>query len=751
MYDDPDETVQYDEPKEDISEKLSVFVAGLETEAKRRVDKRARTETRWLQDLQQYHGIYDYSTLQRLEEASLSQIFINMTAPKTDTLVARLFDLLFPTDDRNFSIGPTPVPELTDKAAAAAERVSGLKAKADDSQEQAGALMQAGNPEAAMAQESQTRAIEQEEALARADHDALQSTINEANRRAELMQAEIDDQLVQCSAAEQARKVIEDGCKIGMGVFKGPVQSGAKRRWIKDEMGTPMLNIVQDESPAVHWVDPWGFFPDPDFTDVSKGRGCFERHLKTKDGLRRMAAERDDFDKDVVRKILSDKPQGSAPNYLIQLQNINGNSDGDLKDTYQIYEYTGPLDNEDMQLLLESSAPEGEAVPEMDVLTSYHAKVWFCQGLVLSFAPYPLDSNECIYSVYTIRPDEASPFGYGIPWIIRNPQSVLNAAFRMMMDNAALSTGPQIVVTNDIVTPQDGDWRLSPRKIWLRDSTKSTSGIPAFESFAINSNQNELANIIALGSGLIDETSGMPAIAQGEQGTGVTKTAQGMALLMNSANVIFRRMVRMYDDNVTVPMVRRLYDWNMQFSKKDEIKGDYDVHARGSGVLLVREMQATNLLMIAQMFGDHPVYGPMLRHDGLLRAIFKAHMVPSDEVIKPEAEYKKAMAEQQQQQDPAAAAQAAIAEAKMAEVDAKREEVSARAASAELEWSTRMKIAEMQYQGGMERVAMNLNISDDELAFREKELEAVRRHKDRALAAEIAIKRESGDSAGGSV
>jgi len=141
----------------------------------------------------------------------------------------------------------------------------------------------------------------------------------------------------------------------------------------------------------------------------------------------------------------------------------------------------------------------------------------------------------------------------------------------------------------------------------------------------------------------------------------------------------------------------------------------------------------------------------MIRHDGLLRAIFKAHMVPSDEVIKPEAEYKKAMAEQQEQQDPAAAAQAALAEAKKAEVEAKREETSARSASAELEWSTRLQIAEMQYQAGMERVAMNLNISDEELAFREKELQAVRAHKDRALAAEIAIKRESGDSAGGSV
>jgi hypothetical protein len=738
--------------QEALSEKLSSFVGILEAEAKRRVDKRNITEMRWLHDLQQYHGIYSQEILQQLEKAALSQVFINLTAPKTDTLVARLFDLLFPTDDRNYSVGPTPVPELTEEAAAAAANVDTLKADADEFARQAQEAMAAGNTEQAAQLEAQMREVEAEEANARAAHDKLQAIINEANRRAELMELEIEDQLVQCGAAKEARKMIENGCKIGMGVLKGPVMAGqGKKRWVKGEDGTRVLEFVQGKNPACHSVDPWSFFPDPDYTDVSKGRGCYERHLKTRDGLRRMAMERPDFDKDALREILRQAPDDSTPNYLIQLQNINANNDGDLKPTYHLWEYTGPIENEDMELLLQAFAPEGTTPAELDVLTSYHAKVWFCQGKVLSFALHPLDSNECIYSVFTVRPDEASPFGYGIPWIIRNPQSVLNAAFRMMMDNSALSTGPQIVVTSDIVEPQDGSWQLSPRKIWKRDSTKSTSGIPAFEAFSIQSNQNELANIIALSQQLTDDISGLPAIAQGEQGTGVTKTAQGMALLMNSANVIFRRMVRIYDDDVTVPMIRRFYDWNMQFSDKEEIKGDYEVNARGSGVLLVREMQAQNLLMIAQIFGDHPTYGPMIRHAGLLRAIFKAHMIPADEVIKSEAEYKREQQEQANQQDPASAAAMAMAEAKMAEVEVKREEVQARTAASEMEWAARKDIAEIQYQAGMERVAMNLNISREELEFRMKQAQMERDMKERALAAEIAIARESGQSAGGSV
>jgi hypothetical protein len=68
-----------------------------------------------------------------------------------------------------------------------------------------------------------------------------------------------------------------------------------------------------------------------------------------------------------------------------------------------------------------------------------------------------------------------------------------------------------------------------------------------------------------------------------------------------------------------------------------------------------------------------------------------------------------------------------------------------------MEWAARKDIAEIQYQAGMERVAMNLNISREELEFRMKQAQMERDMKERALAAEIAIARESGQSAGGSV
>jgi hypothetical protein len=107
----------------------------------------------------------------------------------------------------------------------------------------------------------------------------------------------------------------------------------------------------------------------------------------------------------------------------------------------------------------------------------------------------------------------------------------------------------------------------------------------------------------------------------------------------------------------------------MQFSDKPEIKGDYQVDARGSSVLLMREMQAQNLMVIAMQLGGHPIYGPMLRNRELLRKIFQAYMVPAEEVMLGDDEIDAILAAAAQQSEAAVAAQAA------AETEKKRMEL----------------------------------------------------------------------------
>jgi len=321
---------------------------------------------------------------------------------------------------------------------------------------------------------------------------------------------------------------------------------------------------------------------------------------------------------------------------------------------------------------------------------------------------------------------------------MRNPQKVLNAAWRAMMDNAGNAVGPQIVIAKDQIEPEDGEWTIGGgTKIWL-----AKDGIPrdkrAFETFDIPSQQVIYANIITLAKQFIDDMTAMPQIAQGEQGAGVTKTAQGMALLMNSANVVFRRIVKNFDDDVTTPDIRRFYDWNMQFNDKDEIKGDYEVDARGSSVLLVREMQAQTLMAVATQLGGHPVYGPMLRNREVLRKMFQALMIPAADVVLTDNEIDALMA--------SAAANDAVAQAEARKADLLEKQIAleesrleAEIARSNMDNDSKERIEMLKRETALIQLAEKMNMNLDQLEARLQINSDNIASKERSLAAEIAV------------
>lgn len=642
---------------ERLKETLKAIVGRLEREADDRVSKRQTVEKRWLEDLRQFSGEYEQKIFKDLDNAKKSTLFINQTRPKTNAAEARLSDMLFPTDDKNWGISPTPVPALTEQAKAATAQAKQMVGQANEA-------TQGGDPAQGMAIAGQAQQVANVAQQAKA-------TMDEAKKRAEAMAAEIDDQLVECGYNIQARDGIKDACRIGTGVMKGPVGSTdrARRAWSKaqqpDGATVYQLDTVADARPAYYRVDPWSFFPEPDAKTIEESESFFERHMMTKKDLRRLAKQ-PGFDKDAIRRVLKEEPSKTLPTYLTELRAIIGENNAPQDGRYTGWEYRGTLTAEDMrdicacmgkQNMAQEYAPE-----EVDPLDEINVVLWFCQGEILKFGVHHLDSGEAIYSVYNLEKDDSSIWGFGIPTIMRNSQKAMNGAWRMMMDNAGLSSGPQIEIDRNVVEPSDGEWTLTARKLWLRKAG-APSGKPGIITYDIPSHQPELAAIIELSKMFIDDETAISVLAQGEQGAHTTKTSSGMALLMNAVNVVFRRMVKNFDDDMTVPNIRRLYDWNMQFSPKEQIKGDFDVDARGTSVLLVREIQSQNLMVLAQ-FTAHPVLGMLLKAAPLLRKTVQSMMITADDVVKTDdeiAQEAEAMKNQPPEQDPRIQAQLQIA------------------------------------------------------------------------------------------
>ena len=208
-------------------------------------------------------------------------------------------------------------------------------------------------------------------------------------------------------------------------------------------------------------------------------------------------------------------------------------------------------------------------------------------------------------------------------------------------------------MNSSVLTPVDGNWELSPYKLW-KTNDRATANAQfeaqrAFGIFDIGSRQQELANIIQLSKSFMDEESGLPMIAQGEQGQ-VTPTLGGMSMLMNAANAVRRRQVKEWDDAVTKPLIRRFYEYNMNMSDDATIKGDMQVVARGTSALLVKETQTAQIIDIFQKFGQHP----QLMHafdwyDGA-KTLMQSMSMGTQTMLIPREEYEQKLQEMQEAQ-----------------------------------------------------------------------------------------------------
>jgi len=595
---------------------LQGLASSLCTEFRTFATQRNPIEQRWIQDMTQYHGRYYNEEELGFNEVSAnaastkkrSNLFVNVTRSKTDAAEARMADMLFPSDDKNWETRPTPNPEMAEA----------LKNKTPVTV----------NGQQVINEDVSTA----ENQVPMTEGDLAKAELEDIKIRSDKMSVQIADQLIECNYASESRKSIRDTVLIGTGIIKGPMQVGKTRRvWVPKTEGDATVHVLEIEEvvrPYAYRVDPWNFYPDMTASCIEESEKTFEIQYKTKAQMKELL-KTPGFIKSQVRKVLSKSPnetkESVVSDHIEQLRRLAGIDTAGFTDSrYKLIEYHGPIDTQTLVAL-------GIDIDEDDPLDMREGFVWFVDDIAVKFALHHLDSEDKLYSVNNWEKDDASIFGYGVPYTMRSPQKVISAAWRMIMDNAGLSTGPQIVINRDMLEPQDSSWELTPRKIWYAND-EDLDITKAFTTFNIESHQQELLQIFHEAKKLAEEETNLPMVSQGMQGT-AGSTFSGMSMLMNASNITLRRAVKYYDDNMTVPTITRFYDWNMQFNPDNDIKGDFEVHARGTGALMVKELQSQGLMAMMN-FASHPTFGPMLKSDDLLRMTAKSLHVDPKEVVK---------------------------------------------------------------------------------------------------------------------
>lgn len=566
-------------------------------------------EIEWREDEEHYEGIDDAnrhtsglkpkaltgSFQQRdREPPTRSTLFLNITRPYCDAAAARVADMLLPTDDRNWALKPTPVPDLVrqlqDKRPLRDANGQPLMRPVTDA---------SGEPQMAPGQmvgadgQAMMQPVMQPMTVA----DMAQRAIDEARQAADRAQDQIDDQLVECRYHAEVRKVIESTAKLGTGILKGPYP--LKRR-SKAAMQTPQgwALVIQDAiRPASRVIDPWNFYPDPSCgDDIQNGSYTIERddisarQLMDLKGL-------DGYLEDQIDAVLLEGPIDSRT----KTRRLKQGQELSQKDQYEIWYFHGMVSRKDLEAAGCDCGDDG------DENEQYPAIVTLVNDRVIKAALSPLDSGEFPYDVMVWQRRVGHWAGIGVARQMRTCQRGLNAAARNLMDNAGLAAGPQIVVDRSKIVPADGNWAITPRKTWWTapdveiDSVKN-----AFIVVTIATMQPELMAIIQFFLKMAEDITGLPMLIQGQLGK-APDTVGGMQMLNNAASSVLRRIARTFDDRITEPHIGRYYEW-LLLHGPDEAKGDFQIDARGSSALVERDLQAQALMQMTGM-SLNPAYG----------------------------------------------------------------------------------------------------------------------------------------------
>ncbi len=569
------------------------------TEAKQ---LRNEVEQRWLKDLRQYKGIYEPEVQARIAEGR-SKAFVKSTRVKVKTIDARVIDLLFPDNtEKNYSISATDSPsldELTKKEIF--ESVSKHLGRSPT-------------------------------------NDELNAAVKKyADEKAARMSTVVSDQLTEARYKQKAKQVIHSCHVYGTGILKAPLVEQRIKQRPKYNPNTKKYETVTEtyKIPFLEYVPIWRFYPDMTATSLDECRYVYERHLFTQKKLADLMI-RKSFNGDLIEEYIKTHQNGAVvtENFETQLKSLDdvqGNAELASRSMYEVWERWGWFSG---SLLRDA----GVKIPNDRLHESFFANVWLMpNGTVIKCVIKPLTGTTWPYHIYYCdKDDETSFFGEGIPAIMRDDQDMINAATRMVLDNAAMTAGDMYEVNMDLLAPGEDAEDIRPFRVWKRKGGADFNA-SLLRPVRLNGGLEYLLPIIEMFKANADDITAIPRYMQGQNATqGAAGTASGMSMLMASASIVLKDLVSNFDEGITRTLIESLYSWNLQFNPDDSIKGDYDVKALGTASLMAKEVRAQQLDQFAAQTAN-PIDDPYIKRGELLRHRARAHDMPdivrSDEEV----------------------------------------------------------------------------------------------------------------------
>jgi hypothetical protein len=417
----------------------------------------------------------------------------------------------------------------------------------------------------------------------------------------------------------------------------------------------PGGEMIRERKPKMFWyrVDPMNFYFTPGASKIEDCT-CIERLKMSRTDFNSLLGVPGYQDED-IRGVLNDYSAGLRDwidNYDPQYADEQAKEDPNQNRSELIdaLEFHGPVKGD----LLQTFGFEEELDPDLD----YYVDAWIVGNYVIKVQMNNNPSKRPIYYLSSFEKVPGSVVGHGLNEIISDIQDVANAAFRSLVNNMSIASGPQVALDEERMMPGCNPDDLYPWKRWRFDSdpTSGGNGMPPIMFFQPQSNANELLNVYQQVTVMADEISAIPRYMTGAtQVSGAGSTASGLSMLMNNASKVLQNIAANIDYDILRPVLHMLYDLIMMTDDTGLLRGDENIMVLGVGVAAQRETDRMRQLEFLQITGN-PADMAIIGAEGratLLRQLADslglegATIVPSDEEIRRKDEaMKKAQADQ---------------------------------------------------------------------------------------------------------
>jgi hypothetical protein len=557
---------------DDLAKHVRVFF-GVAKQAKQEV------ENKLIEILRQIKGEYEADKLAAISSFGGSTDFIRITSQKVRDVESWITDIINPYGDRTWEIEPTPISDIPDEVLNIMR--TRLRTRL---MQQAVQQTEVQGTEFSAEQLQQTMEIV-EKKVVRMMKKKVQAL---ARQKSTNMRIKILDQYEEGGWNTAFRACITDLSRLKSCVMKGPVFKKIPRlRW-EHEGGRSIPVITFEAIPTFSRVSPFDWYPAPKSSNVHQGDAIEVEHLAPIDIQRMVGVP--GYKDDVINKIIRELPNGFKENVSIESQRQDLEKDNTISDpmaenTYDMINFWGIVPG---SLLIKAGVTKFR---EVDVVSSkyYSVNVKTINDQIIkepTINPDPLGHKP--YSVTSFIKNNDSQWGDCPAELMTDIQSIANASVRALVNNIAITSGPLTEMDQDRLAPGETG-EIWPWKRIMTTNKKMQEG-KAVNFYQAKLLAAELLGVYEKFKKEADEIV-VPSFGRTDVG-GAGRTSSGLSMIMGAAARNIKLAVLNIDEDIVMPMLHRIFNFNMLFLDDDSIKGDIRIRARGTGGVIAKEQLA---------------------------------------------------------------------------------------------------------------------------------------------------------------